>query len=138
VLLLTGCSGGSKPHGLSPLAYSRRADAICTPYNGRTARLGGRGSGVQRLARIADRTLVLLDRTVARLRAVPLPRGKETSARDWLRSLNRLRGDVIAIRGAAQANNLAAVRRLALAAERDDSRSTSLARSLGMQACGSG
>lgn len=139
VMLLAGCSGGgSKAHGLSPIAYARRADALCARYNALTARLHGRGSGVERLAQIAERTRVLLDGTVARLRAVPLPRGEESRAREWLASFERLHRDVVAIRDAARANDLAAVRRLALAAQRDDSRSNALARRLGMQACSSG
>ena len=138
VLLLAGCSGGSKQHGLSPLAYALRADALCARYNALTARLHGHGSSVQKLAQIAEETRVLLDRTVARLRALPLPRDEEARARQWLASLDRLRHDVVAIRDAAQDNDLAAVRSLALTAERDDSRSNALARRLGMQACGSG
>jgi hypothetical protein len=137
-LLLAGCGKSGSKHGLSPLAYARRADAVCAPHNAQTARLNARGSGVVRLARIAEETRVLLDGAVARLRSVPLPRGEEARARQWLQSLDRLRRDVVAIRDAARANDLAAVRRLALAAERDDSRSNALARRLGMQACGSG
>jgi hypothetical protein len=111
---------------------------VCARYNTQTARLGGSGNGVARLAQIAERTRVLLDATVVRLRAIPLPLGEEGRARRWLASLDGLRRDVVSIRDAARANDLAAVRRVAVAAQRDNSRSNALAQRLGMQACASG
>src|SRR5437764_3362104 len=71
-LALAACGSGSK--GPSRVEYAQRADAICSRYNQQTARLGGRGTGVENLARIADRTLVSLDRATARLRALPIPK----------------------------------------------------------------
>jgi hypothetical protein len=133
-----GCSGGSKPHGISPLAYAQRADKVCARYNAQVADLQESGSSAQGLAGVAARTHVLLDRTVSQLRAIPRPRGREARARRWLGSLERLRSDVVAIRDAARANDLARIRRLALVAERDDTRSNALARRLGLQACSSG
>jgi hypothetical protein len=136
--VVAGCSGGSKPHGISPLAYAQRADKVCARYNAEIADLHDGGNSVQRLAAVAARTHVLLDRAVSQLQAIPRPRGREVRARRWLDSLERLRRDVVAIRTAAQANDLAGIRRLALVAERDDARSNALARRLGLQACSSG
>jgi hypothetical protein len=132
----TGCGSGSK--GVTPLEYAQRADAVCAPYNRETAELRSRGSGVERLATIAARTLVLLDRATVRLHALPLPRNRAALARGWLSSLDRLRADVVKIRDAARANDLAAVRRAAVTAQRDNDASNALARRLGMQACSSG
>jgi hypothetical protein len=138
-IALAGCSGGgSRQQGIAPLAYAQRADSLCARYNAATARLHDGSNSVESLAAVADHTHVLLDRTVARLRAIPLPRGKEAVARRWLSSLERLRRDVVSIRDAARANDLAGVRRLALASERDDTRSNTLARRLGLQACSAG
>ena len=134
-LLLSGCGKSGSKHGLSPLAYARRADAVCAPYNAQTARLNARGSAVVRLARIGEQTRVLLERAVGRLRALPLPRGEETRARQWLRSLDRLRRDVVAIRDAARANDLRGVRRLVPGATRDNRRSDALANRLGATTC---
>jgi hypothetical protein len=133
---VAGCGSGSK--GLTRLEYARRADAICTQYNRQTARLQGRGAGVQRLASIADRTLVLLDRATSRLAALPPPREASSLAHRWLASLDRLRADVVKIRDAARANDLATVRTVATAAQRDNDASNRLAQRLGMQACSAG
>lgn len=135
-VLVAGCGKAKKP--ITRLEYAQRADAICAPYNQQTAQLRGRGSGVEALATVAEKTLQLLDRATARLHALPLPRGGEALARRWLASLDRLRTDVVRIRDAARANDLAAVREAALKAQRDDDGSNELARRLGLQACSAG
>ena len=129
---------GSDNRGPSPIEYAQRADAICSRYNQQTARLRDRGTGVENLARIADRPLALLDRATARLRALPTPRDESEAAQRWLASLQRLHVDVVKIRDAARANDLATVRAAAVIAERDDEASNALARRLGMTACSSG
>jgi hypothetical protein len=138
VLAVAGCSSSGSRHGIPPLAYAQRADSVCSRYNAAIAHLHEGSNTVQRLARVAERTHVLLDETAVRLRAIPLPRGEEAVARRWLASLERLRHDVVAIRDAARQNDLAGIRRLALGSERDDARSNALARRLGLQACSSG
>jgi hypothetical protein len=130
---LAGCGNASK--GLTRIEYAQRSDAICARYNQQTAHLGARGADVQHLASIAQRTLAFFDRAKARLRAVPPPREASELAQRWLASLDRLRADVVEIRDAARANDLAAVRRVATRAQRDNDTSNSLARRLGMQAC---
>jgi hypothetical protein len=136
-LALTACSsGGSK--GPTRIEYAHRADAICAEYNHETARLRGRSSGVQGLARVAERTLALLDHASARLRALAVPHDERAAVRRWLASLQRLRIDVVRIRDAARANDLAAVRAVATTAERDNDASNALARRLGLVACSSG
>lgn len=133
---LAGCGSGNK--GLSRLEYAQRTDAICARYNQEIARLRGRGNSVQRLATEADKTLVLFDRATERLRAVPEPRDASVLARRWLASLDRLHADIVKIRDAASANDLAAVRRVATMAQRDNDASNRLAGRLGMQACSAG
>jgi hypothetical protein len=66
---------------------------------------------------------------------VPPPPEASALAQRWLVSLDRLRADVISIRDAARANDLAAVRTFAMRAQRDNDASNRLARRLGMQAC---
>jgi hypothetical protein len=133
---LAACGSGSK--GPSRIEYAQRADAICSRYNQQTARLGSGGAGVENLARIADRTLVLLDRATARLRALPIPDAESALAKRWLASLQRLRVDVVKIRDAARANDLARIRSVGTTAQRDNDASNALARRLGMTACSAG
>jgi|GraSoiStandDraft_56_1057294.scaffolds.fasta_scaffold563803_1 hypothetical protein len=130
---VAGCGSGSK--GLTRIEYAQRTDAICARYNQQTAQLRARGIGVERLASIAEQTLALFDHARARLRAVPPPREASALAQRWLVSLDRLRADVISIRDAARANDLAAVRTFAMRAQRDNDASNRMARRLGMQAC---
>jgi hypothetical protein len=135
VLALAACGSGAK--GPTRIEYAQRADAICTRYNQQTAALRTESRNVKDLAHIAQRTLVLLDDATARLRALEIPSDEEKAARRWLDSLGRLRADVVKIRDAARANDLAAVRTVAIAAERDNEASNALARRLGLTACSS-
>ena len=130
---VAGCGSGNK--GLTRVEYAQRSDAICARYNQQTAHLRGRGTGVERLAAIAEQTIAFFDRARAHLRAVPPPREASALAERWLASLDRLRADAVEIRDAARANDLAAVRRAALVAQRDNDASNRLAQRLGMQAC---
>jgi hypothetical protein len=132
-VVLAGCGNASK--GLTRIEYAQRSDAICARYNQQTAHLRARGTGVEHLASVAAQTLALFDRATARLHDVPPPREASELAQQWLATLDRLRADVVEIRNAAQANDLAAVRRLATRAQRDNDASNRLARRLGMQAC---
>jgi hypothetical protein len=132
----SGCGSGSK--GLTRIEYAQRADAICARYNQQTARLHGHGTAVERLASIAEQTLALFDRAETRLRAVPPPREASALAQRWLASLDRLRTDVVSIRDAARANDLATVRTAATRAQRDNDDANRLARRLGMVACSAG
>jgi hypothetical protein len=132
---VAGCGSGDK--GPTRIEYAQRADAICARYNQQTAALRARRADAKELARIADRTLVLLDRATARLRALEMPNDEEKAARSWLDSLARLRADVVKIRDAARANDLATVRAAAIKAERDNDASNALARKLGLTACSS-
>jgi hypothetical protein len=133
---LAGCGSGSK--GLTRLEYAQRSDAICARYNQQTAHLRGRGTGVEHLASVAEQTLALFDRARARLRALPPPQEASALAGRWLASLARLRADVVRIRDAARANDLAAVRTVAMQAQRDNDASNRLAQRLGMTACSAG
>jgi hypothetical protein len=130
---VAGCGSGNK--GLTRVEYAQRSDAICARYNLQTAHLRGRGTGVERLAAIAEQTIAFFDRARAHLTAVPPPREASALAERWLASLDRLRADAVEIRDAARANDLAAVRRAALVAQRDNDASNRLAQRLGMQAC---
>ena len=136
VLAVAGCGSGSK--GLTRLEYAQRSDAICARYNQETAHLRARGTGVERLASVAERTLALFDNATARLRAVPPPQEASALARQWLESLDRLRADVVRIRDAARANDLATVRTVATEAQRHNDASNRLAQRLGMTACSAG
>lgn len=135
-LLLGGCGSGSK--GLSLPDYAGRADTVCRTYDRQIRALGTPQPGTAALARFARRTLAILEPTIGKVRAIPLPRERAALARRWLGSLDRLRSDVIAIRDAAQANDLARIRQLANASQRDNDRTNALALRLGMTACSAG
>jgi hypothetical protein len=123
---------------LTRLQYAQRSDAICARYNQQTAHLRARGTDVARLASVAEQTLALFDHATARLRAVPPPQEASALASQWLESLDRLRADVVRIRDAARANDLATVRTVAARAQRDNDASNRLAQRLGMTACSAG
>jgi hypothetical protein len=135
-LTLAACGSGSK--GPTRIEYAQQADAICSRYKQETSALRARSGTVKELARIAERTLVLLDQTTAQLRALPMPQDETKAAGAWLDSLRRLRRDVVRIRDAARDNDLERVRVAAIAAERDDEASNALARRLGLTACSTG
>jgi hypothetical protein len=87
------------------------------------------------LARAAARSLPPLGRALKSLRALRPPEDEESTASQWLRQLTLLRGDVARIRLRADANDAAAVRAVAAAAQQRNERFTELAAELGMHVC---
>jgi hypothetical protein len=134
-LLLAAC--GSSDKRLSRVEYAQRADAACRRYNQQVDALGNPRQQSKNLADFADRTLPILDRAIERLSALVPPRAEAVLARHWLTSLHRLHVDVVKIRDAVRANDLARVRALATAAQRDNDTTNRLARQLGLAICSS-
>jgi hypothetical protein len=128
-----GCGSGGEKR-LSKEAYAKRADATCRRYNEGTRRLGTPQS-MPALAKVADRSLPLLDRAIRDLRALKPPEDEEATARTWLRQLSLLRGDIVRIRNRARANDARGVRAVVPAATKRNERFSQLATELGMSVC---
>jgi len=131
-----GCGSGGEKR-LSKEEYAKRADAVCRRYNEGTRPLGTPQS-MPALAKVADRSLPLLDRAIRDLRALEPPKDEEAAARAWLRQLSLLRGDVVRIRDRASANDARGVRKVVPAATRRNARFAELATQLGMSVCNQG
>ena len=131
-----GCGSGGEKR-LSKEEYANRADAACRRYNEGTRPLGTPQS-MPALAKVADRSLPLLDRAIRDLRALRPPRDEETTVRSWLRQLSLLRGDVVRIRDRARANDARGVRAVVPAATQRNARFSQLATQLGMSVCNQG
>ena len=125
---------GSHDERLSRDDYANRADAVCRRFN-RETRDVGRPQTMPALARAAGRSLAPLDRALKSLRALRPPRDEEAKARQWLRQLTLLRADVARIHARAAANDAAAVRSVAVAAQQRNDRFAELAAELGMHVC---
>src|SRR5207244_3105013 len=88
--------------------------APAAPSN--AARPLGTPQSMPALAKVADRSLPLLDRAIRDLRALRPPKDEEATVRSWLRQLSLLRGDVVRIRDRARANDARGVRAVVPAA----------------------
>jgi hypothetical protein len=133
VALAAGCGNGGEKR-LSKEEYAHRADAICRRYNEGTRALGSPRS-MPALARVANRSLPFLDRAIRSLRALKPPEDEATTARNWLRQLSLLRGDVVRIRDRARANDAHGVGAVVPAATKRNERFSALAAQLGMSVC---
>jgi len=131
-----GCGSGGEKR-LSKEEYAKRADAVCRRYNEGTRPLGTPRS-MPALAKVADRSLPLLDRAIRDLRALEAPEDEEATARAWVRQLSLLRSDVVRIRDHARANDARGVREVVPAAARRNARFSELATQLGMSVCNQG
>jgi hypothetical protein len=136
LVLASGC-GNNGEKRLSKEEYAKRADVVCRRYNEATRPLGTPQS-MPALAKVADRSLPLLDRAIRDLRALRPPEDEEATARTWLRQLSLLRADVVRLRDRARANNAKGVRAVVPAATRRNERFADLATQLGMSVCNQG
>ena len=89
-LLLVACGSGGD-HRLSKEEYAKRADAICARFNRQQPSLpSAQNVTARQVARLADRTLPLLDRSIADLRRLAPPKEEQQLADRWLAALRRL------------------------------------------------
>jgi hypothetical protein len=134
-LLLVACGSGGD-HRLSKEEYAKRADAICTRFNRQQPSLpSAQNVTARQVARLADRTLPLLDRTIADLRRLAPPKEEQQLADRWLAALRRLRVDAVRIRDRARANDLGGVGALVGPSQRDERSAELLAAQLGTSVC---
>ncbi len=134
-LVLAACAGGGSKR-LSRADYAKRADAICARFNRQQPSLPSlQNVTTRQVARLADRTLPLLDRTIADLRRLAPPKDEQELVDRWLASLRRLRADAVRIRNRARANDLGGVAALVGPSQRDERDAEHLAARLGTSVC---
>jgi hypothetical protein len=129
--------GSNGSHRLTPEEYARRADAICSRFQRLTTGLGA-PSNTHGLAKVAGRTLPLLDKARSDLGRLRPPATEQQLARRWLDSMVVLRRDLVELRERALANDLLGVRRVAVPAQRHNRTTDRLAARLGMTVCSRG
>ncbi len=90
-----------------------------------------------KLARAAQLGLPPLNRLIAGVRALRAPTSEADLARRWLAQLELVRRDIVLLEARARANDAAALRAIAAAAQRHLDRSNHLAADLGAGICAS-
>jgi hypothetical protein len=132
-LLLAGCGGG----GGTPLtkeAYAAKADAICAKSSEQTKALGT-PSDLPGLAKLADKTVGVLDKTIGDLEGLKPPASEKALADAWLAQARNLKGDLQEIGDKAKAGDLGGVQDVLPKAKDHNTRSNELATRLGMTVC---
>jgi hypothetical protein len=133
VLALAAC-GDDGADRLSRDEYVRAADAICTEYEDRLARLEN-PRNLAGLARLADEALPIAREGVRRLRALRPPDELARRVRAWLERNDRNLRTIEQLRAAARAGDETRVQELASAGADNEAAADRLARELGLAAC---
>jgi hypothetical protein len=136
LLALFAATPGRATSSISLPAYAKRADAVCSDYHRKAAKLPQVAvsdfAGLIKLARAA-RALVVADNR--KLRAIPLPRAKRTLVQQWLRRGYHVPALLKALELAAEKKSLPLVLAANRALGANGAKRRSLARRLGMKAC---
>lgn len=135
IAVLAGC-GGSGGKRLTKQEYASKADAICGKYNQDVQALQN-PSDLSELARVADKTLAILDSAIKDLKKLRPPASEQETVDQWLEQVENLEQDLTEIRDSAKANDTQAVQAVVPKAEQHNSRSNELATELGMSVCNS-
>ncbi len=133
VFVLPGCGGGSgKP--LTKEEYASKADAICGKYNRQTKALASPKT-LSDLAKVADKTLPILDHAIKDLTKLRPPASEKALSDQWLTQVRNLKSDLQEIRDKAKTGDLQAVQAVVPKAQDHNSQSNQLATQLGMSVC---
>jgi len=133
VFVLPGCGGGSgKP--LTKEEYASKADAICGKYNRQTKALASPKT-LSDLAKVADKTLPILDHAIKDLTKLHPPASEKALSDQWLTQVRNLKSDLQEIRDKAKTGDLQAVQAVVPKAQDHNSQSNQLATQLGMSVC---
>jgi hypothetical protein len=135
VVLAVGCGGGDKR--LSRQQYASQADAVCSKYN-REIRAIQRPSSLPDLGRSIDKLLPSFARAIADLHRLKPPENEQATATRWLADIDKLKGDLKAVRNRAKRNDLPGVQAAGQKGARDNDRGNALAAQLGMTVCSKG
>jgi hypothetical protein len=135
VVLLPGCGGGSgsgKP--LTKEEYASKADAICGKYNDQ-ANAFANPQNLSDLAKVADKTLPLLDQAIKDIDKLVPPASEKALSDQWLTQARGLKDDLKEIRDKAKAGDIQGVKAVVPKATEHNSKSNALATQLGMSVC---
>ncbi|HEY8727337.1 MAG TPA: hypothetical protein VIL91_11655 [Gaiellaceae bacterium] len=133
VVLLPGCGGASgKP--LTKEDYASKADAICGKYN-QQVKLLANPKNLSDLAKVADKTLPILDHAISDIRKLEPPASEKALSDQWLTQVRGLKDDLQEIRDKAKAGDMQGVRAVVPKATDHNSKSNALAGQLGMSVC---
>jgi hypothetical protein len=133
VAVLPGCGGGGGK-ALTKEEYAAKADAICAKYNQQTKSIGN-PANLSDLAKVADRTLPILDNAISDLSKLTPPASEKAIADQWLEQVKNLKNDLGEIRDKAKANDMQGVQGVVPKAQDHNSKSNALASQLGMSVC---
>jgi hypothetical protein len=132
-LLVAGC-GGATGKRLTKAEYASKADAICGKYNDQITSLGN-PKNLSDLAKVADKTLSVLDQAISDLDKLVPPASEKALSDQWLTQVGNLKDDLQEMRDKAKANDINGVRSVVPKATDHNSKSNSLASRLGMSVC---
>ena len=133
VVLLPGCGGASgKP--LTKEDYASKADVICGKYN-QQVKLLANPKNLSDLAKVADKTLPILDHAISDIRKLEPPASEKALSDQWLTQVRGLKDDLQEIRDKAKAGDMQGVRAVVPKATDHNSKSNALAGQLGMSVC---
>jgi hypothetical protein len=132
-VLLPGCGGASgKP--LTKEEYASKADAVCGKYNEQIKSFAN-PKNLSDLAKVADKTLPILDQAIADLTKLQPPASEKALADQWLTQVRGLKSDLQEIRDKAKTGDIQGVQAVVPKATDHNAKSNQLASQLGMSVC---
>ena len=134
VFLLPGCGGGGSSVRLTKAEYASKADAICGKYNEQIQSFGT-PKNLSDLAKVADKTLPVLDHAIKDISKLRPPASEKALADQWLTQVGNLKHDLREIRDTAKAGNMKGVQAVVPKATDHNAKSNALAAQLGMSVC---
>lgn len=134
VALLAGCGGGGKGKQLTKAEYASKADGVCSKYSAEVKALGS-PSDLSALTKIAEKTLPIVDSTIADLKKLEAPSEEKALASQWLSQMQGVADDARALLAKAKAKDLQGLQALLPKAQQHLARSNALASQLGMTVC---
>jgi hypothetical protein len=134
--VLPGCGGGDGKQ-LTKQQFAREADAICAKGNERQKALGT-PANVDELARVADKTLEILDDAISEVAKLKPPVAEQAQVDQWLAQVRVLRGDLKEIRDRAKRNDVKGLRTIGAVSQAHNAKANALATELGMSVCNQG
>jgi hypothetical protein len=137
VVLLPGCGGGSgsgKP--LTKEEYASKADDICGRSNEQANAIAKNlQNNLSDLARVADKTLPVLDHAIKEIEKLEPPASEKALSDRWLTQVRALKDDLREIRDKAKASDSQGLKAVVAKAAEHNSQSNALAAQLGMSIC---
>ena len=119
---------------ISKPQYIAKADAICGKYN-QQVKLLANPKNLSDLAKVADKTLPILDHAISDIRKLEPPASEKALSDQWLTQVRGLKDDLQEIRDKAKAGDMQGVRAVVPKATDHNSKSNALAGQLGMSVC---